>query len=78
MVVSYNKNKIGVQKVRLRHGDKEVSFDVEVKLNAKNTKLKKVTVLKKKKVKIQFNAVKGMKGYQIQFSKKEISKERRL
>lgn len=70
MVVSYNKNKIGVQKVRLRHGDKEVSFDVEVKLNAKNTKLKKVTVLKKKKVKIQFNAVKGMKGYQIQFSKK--------
>ena len=70
MVVSYNKNKIGVQKVRLRHGDKEVSFDVEVKPNAKNTKLKKVTVLKKKKVKIQFNAVKGMKGYQIQFSKK--------
>lgn len=46
---------------------------VTVKSNvpkAKSTKLKKVTALKKKMVKVQFNAVKGMEGYQIQYAKK--------
>lgn len=51
----------------------EKTCTVTVRSNApkaKSTKLKKVTALKKKTAKVQFNAVKGMEGYQIQYAKK--------